>query len=105
MHQLVVLYPQPDSPEAFLEYYKSKHLKLVERLPGLLTYRYGVVQPLGPDSLGNFLVFEAVFASQGALLAALDSDVGKAIVADVPNYSPKGHALLHFNVMTPHSER
>jgi uncharacterized protein (TIGR02118 family) len=38
MHQLVVLYPQPASPEAFLDYYESIHLRLVERLPGVLTY-------------------------------------------------------------------
>lgn len=40
MHKLVVLYPEPHDREAFEEHYRSTHLPLAERLPGMLGWRY-----------------------------------------------------------------
>jgi len=34
MYKLLVLYPYPDDPQAFLDYYRQHHLPLVKQLPG-----------------------------------------------------------------------
>jgi len=41
MYKLLVLYPYPDDPQAFLDYYRQHHLPLVKQLPGLLASRFG----------------------------------------------------------------
>jgi hypothetical protein len=38
-------------------------------------------------------------------MAALGSEAGQAVVADVPNYSPKGCTLLHFDVVSDGVQR
>jgi hypothetical protein len=36
MKKLIALYQTPDDADAFMEHYRSKHMPLVERIPGLL---------------------------------------------------------------------
>jgi hypothetical protein len=50
---------------------------------------------LGP-SLAPFCMFQAWFESAEAMGAALQSEIGKEVAADVPNYSPAGATLFHF---------
>ncbi|WP_119154098.1 EthD family reductase [Caldimonas tepidiphila] len=99
MHAMVVLYPQPDDPQAFRDYYVSKHVPLAAQLPGLVSYRYGFPSPLGPAGGDtHFCIFEALFESAEAMAAALKSPLGREVAADVPNYSPKGASLMHYEV-------
>ena len=95
MHSLVVLYPWPDDPARFKDYYRTKHIPLAAKLPGLRGYSYGYPQALGPGKPEHFCVFEARFDNLDSMLAALDSEQGKTVAADVPNYSPKGATLMH----------
>lgn len=53
---------------------------------------------LGPGEPAHFLIFEADFVDEETMLAALGSEVGARVAADVPNYSPGGAALMHFAV-------
>lgn len=100
MHAMVVLYPQPEDPQAFRDYYVSTHVPLAAQLPGLLSYRYGFPQPLGPAAgETHFCFFEGVFESAGAMGAALKSPIGRQVAADVPNYSPKGATMMHYEVV------
>ncbi|GAP36024.1 EthD family reductase [Piscinibacter sakaiensis] len=102
MHRLLVSYPPPADPDAFLAHYTARHLPLARALPGLLGCRWMRPQPLGPAAAGTaappFLLFEADFASAEALFAALGSPAGEAVAADVPRYSPGGATLLHYEV-------
>lgn len=98
MHRLLVTYPKPADPKAFLDYYTGHHLPLARQLPGLLGSRFMQPQALGPGEPAYFLVFEADFASEGALMAALQSPLGAKVAADVPNYSPAGATLVHYDV-------
>ena len=99
MHKLVVTYPRPDDPAKFRAYYAATHIPLAAKLPGLVRYSYGYPEALGPGE-APFCVFEAVFANSAALDAALASSEGQAVAADVPNYSPKGAALMRFDATT-----
>lgn len=98
MHRLVVTYPRPIDPAHFLDYYVGKHLPLARRLPGLLGSRYGVPTALGPGEPAHFLLFEADFESEAAMMEALGSEIGTKVAADVPNYSPAGASLMHYKV-------
>jgi uncharacterized protein (TIGR02118 family) len=95
MHSLIVLYPWPDDPAAFKEYYRKKHVPLAAKLAGLRSYSYGFPEPLGPGRAEHFCIFRAQFDSAETMLAALNSEQGKKVAADVPNYSPKGATLMH----------
>ncbi len=98
MHRLLVSYPRPANPAAFLDYYASRHVPLARTLPGLLACRWVQPRALGPGEGAAFVLFEADFASEAAMLEALGSPIGQQVAADVPRYSPAGATLQHYEV-------
>ena len=98
MHCLTVLYPTPDDPKAFRDYYVGKHLPLATALPGLIRFIYAFPEQMGPAP-APFCIFQAYFADAQAMGKALASELGAKVAADVPNYSPKGAALCNFPVV------
>lgn len=98
MYCLTVLYPVPADPDRFKTYYREKHIPLARRPLGAVAISYGY--PTAADAKGDapFCVFQALFEEHGAMEAALRSDIGQQVAADVPNYSPKGATVMHFPV-------
>ena len=96
MHRLTVLYRRPADEAHFRDYYVGTHLPLVDKLPGLVRAQYSFeVASLGGES-GYFAVFHADFGSADAMAAALASEAGKAVAADVPNYATGGLEMIHY---------
>jgi uncharacterized protein (TIGR02118 family) len=95
---MTVLYPQPKDQEAFRTYYAGAHVPLVTKLPGLRAYRYAfdISSPQGASEY--FCIFEAEFDDRAAVMSAMASTEGQALVADLPNYSPAGATMLMFEV-------
>ena len=95
MHKLLVLYPEPADRAAFEAYYRGTHLPLCAKLPGVqeISFSLGIGEP---GAAPYYAVFEAVFADEAALAAALSSPEGRAVEADVPNYAPGGATVLTF---------
>ena len=89
--KLVVLYTQPDDPEAFESHYLSVHMPLVAAMPGLQKAESGKVagrnQPF-------YRITELWFADQDALNAAGSSAAGKATNVDYAEIAPPGSHLL-----------
>lgn len=99
MHRLLVLYPPPTDPDHFRHYYEDTHLKLVEKMPGLLGYRYGFdVAAGGEGESPYFCVFEGDFDDAAAMGAALESEAGQAALADIPNYATGGAVPLNYEL-------
>tara|TARA_R110000751_G_scaffold234229_9_gene335818 strand:+ start:124438 stop:124740 length:303 start_codon:yes stop_codon:yes gene_type:complete len=98
MHCLTVLYTTPDDPDAFRSYYVDQHLPLARTLPGLIKATYAFPEPLGPGDT-PFCIFQAYFEDAAAMGAALQSEIGAKVAADVPNYAPKGAVLCNFPVI------
>ena len=98
MHKLVVLYPAPDDPDHFRDYYVSNHLPLVERMPGLLAWRYSFEVAGRQGQAPYFAVFEAEFADAAAMTAAQASPEGQQVAADVANYATGGAVVIHYPV-------
>lgn len=86
--KLVVMYPKPADPAKFDSYFRSTHMPLVEKMPGLKAFSFG--PSTGPDGGEGayFWIFVGTFDSKDALGAALGSQAGQDAVADIPNYSP-----------------
>ncbi|MDQ7809346.1 EthD family reductase [Amycolatopsis sp. A133] len=96
MHRLTVLYPPPADKDHFRDYYVGTHLPLAAKLPGLVQWQYSLdVAGLGGESR-YFAVFHADFESAEAMAAALASEAGKAVAADVPNYATGGAERIHY---------
>jgi uncharacterized protein (TIGR02118 family) len=96
MHCLTVTYDAPDDPAHFKDYYVETHIPLSRSLPGLLSLSYGFPDPMrGP---APFCIFQAFFADAAAMDAALKSEIGGRVAADVANYSPKAPNLSHYHV-------
>ncbi|MCA1424462.1 MULTISPECIES: EthD family reductase [Bradyrhizobium] len=70
---------------------------LAATLPGLVRHHYAFPQRLGPGE-APFCIFQAFFPDAAAMDAALGSEIGRKVAADVPNYSPKGATLCHFKI-------
>jgi uncharacterized protein (TIGR02118 family) len=97
MHCLTVTYPAPKDAARFRSYYEGTHVPLVKRLPELKSCSFAYPAPLGPGA-APFCIFQAYFADEAAMMAALQSAIGQMVAADVPNYSPDGGTLFHFAV-------
>ncbi|MFV0434696.1 MAG: EthD family reductase [Leucobacter sp.] len=95
MHKLTVLYPEPTDRTAFEQYYRSTHLPLCAKLPGVqeISYSLNLCEPGdGP----YYAIFQATFADQAALGAAMASPEGQAVEADVPNYATGGAIVFPY---------
>lgn len=95
MHKLIVLYPEPTDRAAFEAYYRSVHLPLCQKLPGVqsISISLGIAPP---GEAPYFAVFEATFQDGAALGAAMSSPEGQAVEADVANYATGGATVLTY---------
>ena len=97
MHCLTVIYDAPADPAHFKDYYVKTHIPLARSLPGLLSLSYGFPEPMTPAA-APFCIFQAFFTDAAAMQAALQSEIGGRVAADVPNYSPTRPSLSHYQV-------
>ncbi len=98
MHKLIVLYPAPENPAAFEEYYRNTHLPLAKKLPGTLAQRFTLSVDAAEGESPYFAIFEADFVDKAAMIAAITSPEGQAVQGDVQNYATGGAIVLDFEV-------
>ncbi|MFD1718396.1 EthD family reductase [Georgenia deserti] len=98
MHKVLVLYPPPTDPAAFEEHYRTVHLPLARKLPGMLACRFTLSVDAGDRPSPYFAIFEADFPDEETYAAAMASPEGQAVGADVPNYATGGAVVLHYDV-------
>jgi uncharacterized protein (TIGR02118 family) len=93
--KLVVLYAQPDDPDAFDEHYFGVHMPLVGALPGLQGTETGrLVTAVDGGERAFYRLTEMAFADQAALDAAFGSAEGKATAADYRQIAPPGSRMF-----------
>lgn len=83
MARFVALYTKPDDVEAFDEHYRTTHLPLAQAWPGVQAIRVTrfAATPRGTEP-DHYLMFEAEFATDEEMAAALRSDAGTAAARD-----------------------
>jgi uncharacterized protein (TIGR02118 family) len=93
--KLVVLYMQPDDPEAFDEHYLGVHMPMVAGVPGLERAESGRIFAAADGGEKTYYrIAELYFADQEALNAGLGSAQGKAVAADYTKIAPPGSRLF-----------
>lgn len=98
MHKLLVLYPHPADPEHFENHYRTVHLPLASKLPGVLSARFSLQINAGEAPGPYFAIFEAEFENGQALQDAMASEWGRKVSEDVPNYASGGAVVLNYDV-------
>jgi uncharacterized protein (TIGR02118 family) len=89
------MYPQPEDPLKFREYYETVHSRLGLKVPNVrnMHFSFDVKGLPGDDSgvvkdLHLFCVFTAEWDSEADMYQALTGTTeGQAVLADVPNYA------------------
>jgi uncharacterized protein (TIGR02118 family) len=96
MAQVLVLYNTPSNPEAFNSYYRSTHVPIAKKLPGLLSYTINAHAPRMVAGTAPHVVAELEFADLAAIEAALVSPEGQATAADLANFAQAGVTIMIF---------
>jgi uncharacterized protein (TIGR02118 family) len=93
--KLVVLYTQPEDPDAFEEQYLGVHMPMVREMPGLERAESGRIFAAADGGEKTYYrITELYFADSGALNAGTGSEQGKAVAADYAKIAPPGSRLF-----------
>lgn len=98
MARLLVLYKTPKNPAAFDKYYRSVHIPLAKKIPGLKHYGVStgaVTTPTGDSDI--HLVAALDFETVASLKLGLASPEGQAAAGDLANFADGGVDLLIFD--------
>ena len=89
MIKLTVLYGHPENPEAFEEYYASKHLPLAAKIPNVERFEVGRVSSVNEgEQPPHYRIAELWFESAERMGEALSSPEGVAATGDLQNFAP-----------------
>ncbi|WP_430335912.1 EthD family reductase [Rhodococcus sp. ACT016] len=89
-HQISVCYGEPTDPTAFDEYYRTIHIPLTTRVPGLAGFTWGKCASLDGSTPAYYAVAHLLFSSEEDLLQALDSPQMREAGRDVRNFATGG---------------
>ena len=86
MIKLSVIYQTPADPGAFDAHYLGTHAPMCDKLPGIVRCEVTkFTNGMDGSPPANYLQTDLVFDTKDALMAALGSEQGKALVADMAN--------------------
>lgn len=92
--RVAVCYGQPDDPAAFDEYYKSVHIPLARKVPGLSGFTWGKCRSLDASAPPYYAVASLYFPTAEAMTSALRSDEMKEAGEDVRNFATGGVTMF-----------
>jgi uncharacterized protein (TIGR02118 family) len=61
MKKVIALYKTPADPEAFMAHYRTQHMPLVGKVPGLLRTEVNIITRTLMGEQGNFLIAEMYY--------------------------------------------
>ena len=86
MKKLIALYAMPNDPEAFMAHYRTVHLPLVNKIPGLLKAELTVIDRTLMGEPGNFILAEMYFEDD-KFKDAMRSPENAATGQDLANFA------------------
>ena len=90
MYQITAVYAHPESPEAFVEHYRTTHALLVRQLPKLTFSGWTVCETADGSRPAHFVIGVLHWDTKQDALAALASPPGQAAIADFANFAGAG---------------
>jgi uncharacterized protein (TIGR02118 family) len=87
--KLTVLYGPQKDPDAFTKYYLSKHMPLVDKVPGVKKIEIATVFPPAPNQPAPpyYRITEVYFENVETMLKTFASPEWDAVLKDVPNFA------------------
>lgn len=92
MHDVIVLYNHPTSPERFDEHYQKVHVPLVHQLPNLREFSWGKAAEADAP---YYVVARLAYASAEDAATSLASAKGRESVDDLTNFADAGVTVLN----------
>jgi uncharacterized protein (TIGR02118 family) len=95
MAKLIILYGQPKDPGAFEDYYSHRHPPFAQQMPNVRDAELSRV--VGAPEGGEppyYRIAQMSFDSVADLRAAISTEEGKAVLADLPNFATGGATVL-----------
>ncbi|GAB6987799.1 EthD family reductase [Nocardioides pyridinolyticus] len=92
MHDVIVLYNHPESPEEFDAHYRGVHAPLVDALPDLREFAWG--KPSEEDA-AFYVVARLTYDSAQRAADSLASEAGQRSVEDLANFAGAGVTVLN----------
>jgi uncharacterized protein (TIGR02118 family) len=93
MKKVIALYKTPEDQEAFMRYYREKHVPLTGTIPGLAHISVTRITKTLAGEQGNYLLAELQFEDEAALAAAMKTPEFAATGQDLGNFA-KGIATI-----------
>ncbi|MBY0558821.1 EthD family reductase [Hyphomicrobium sp.] len=95
MIRVTVIYDPPANPAAFDDHYHNIHVKLVAKMPRLQSFSFsrGAVENSNAERPAHLIAF-LDYDSKADLDASLESEEGRAAVADVSRFASGGVTIL-----------
>ncbi|MBF6255509.1 EthD family reductase [Nocardia farcinica] len=100
-YQISVCYGAPDDPAAFDEYYRTTHVPLAAKVPGLAGLSWGKCRSLDGSEPQFYAVAQLRFATEADLQQALASPEMKAAGKDVRNFATGGASMFVQQLESP----
>ncbi|GCE37390.1 possible ethyl tert-butyl ether degradation protein EthD [Rhodococcus wratislaviensis] len=97
MYRVSIIYDRPTDPAAFDEYYSTKHLPLVEAVPGVVRLATGKCETFDGTTPAAYALAELFFDSKDDAGQALSSSAGKIAAEDLANFATGGVTMLFSN--------
>ncbi|MEO7043981.1 MAG: EthD family reductase [Ferruginibacter sp.] len=95
MLKITVLYGHPTDAKAFEKYYAKTHSEKVNKVPGIAKHEYTKFLP-NPDGTAAawYRMAELYFTSPEILQQTMQSEEGKVMAADLPNFATGGVTII-----------
>jgi uncharacterized protein (TIGR02118 family) len=95
MFKITVLYNNPKDPEAFDQYYKEKHMPLVDQIEGISKVELTKIhRGPGGSASDHYLMAELYFRSEEQMNESMSSPEGQATVDDLAHFASGGVTIL-----------
>jgi uncharacterized protein (TIGR02118 family) len=95
MTKIIAVYRIPRDPTEFDRYYAQVHTPLVKKMPGLRRLEVTKITGVPSGASDLYQIAELYFEGSAAREAALASNEGKAVVADLPKFA-EGIVSVYF---------
>ncbi|WP_039797530.1 EthD family reductase [Nocardia araoensis] len=92
-YQITICYGKPDDPVTFHEHYRTMHIPLARKVPGLVGYTFAKCSSLDGSEPAYYAVAQLQFDTEDDLQQALTSPELRAAGRDVRNFATGGVAM------------
>lgn len=96
MFRVTITYGHPADPAEFDEYYRSTHLPIAAKIPGVRTFTAGRTESLDGAPPHSYYLASIGFDDKDSAAEGFSSPEGQAAAADIANFATGG-ATLHFS--------